>query len=195
MKVKLTKLILVPTLICFIISYLLDMKFLSSTPIYLTPIFFGIILGSFNYKYYRHKIYFNQIIQVVFISTIISFLCLFFVMTSYLLIVEIIDILIESLSITFGKESISKLAIFFSIYLVAPLSIILTFKGIFIYPKGKTTKILILASLVVFILFGYLFYKGIRVYELSLLWMPLIVFSIQLIIYQKEIFKVDKKLD
>ena len=42
MKVKLIKLILVPTVICFIISYLLDKKFLSSTPIYLTPIFFGI---------------------------------------------------------------------------------------------------------------------------------------------------------
>ena len=114
-------------------------------------------------------------------------------MTSYLLIVEIIDILIESLSITFGKESISKLAIFFAIYLVAPLSIILTFKGIFIYPEGKMTKCLILASLIIFILLGCLIYKEIIVDKLSLLWLPLMVFSVQLIIYQNEIFKVDKK--
>lgn len=189
MKVKL---ILVPTIVCFIISYLLDKKFLSSSPIYLIPIFFGIILGYFNSKYYRYKIYFNQIIQVVFISTTISFLCLFFVLISYLLIVEIINIFIESLSITFGKESISKLAIFFSTYLVAPLSIIFAFKSIFMYPKGKITKFIILVFLTVFILLGFLIYKEIIVNKLSLLWFPIMVLSIQLILYQKEVFKTKK---
>jgi hypothetical protein len=184
--------VLFPTIICFIISYFLDKKYLSSTPIYLMPIFFSIIVGSFNYKYYRHKIYFNQIIQVVFISTIIAFLCLLFVMISYLLIVEIIDILIESLSITFGKESISKLAIFFTSYLVAPLIIIFAFKGIFVYPKEKTTKIIIVASLVVSFLLGYLIYKEIIVNKLSFLWFPIMILSIQLILYQREIFKLDK---
>lgn len=192
MKVKLVKIILVPTIICFIISYFLDKKYLSSTPIYLMPIFFGVILGSLNYKYYKHKVYFNQLIQVVFISIIISFLCLFFVLISYLLIIEILDIFIESLSMALGKESISKLAIFFTSYLVAPLIIIFTFKGIFEYPKEKTTKIIILASLVVSILLGCLIYKEIIVNKLSLLWFPIVILSIQLILYQREIFKLDK---
>jgi hypothetical protein len=192
MKVKLVKLILVPTLICFIISYFLDKKYLTSTPIYLMPIFFGIILGSFNSKYYRHKIYFNKIIQVVFTSIIISLLCLFFVLISYLLIVEILDILIESLSMALGKESISKLAIFFTIYLVAPLIIIFAFKGMFVYPKVKTTKIIIIVSLMFSLLLGFLIYKEIIVNKLSLLWFPIMILSIQLILYQREIFKLDK---
>jgi hypothetical protein len=156
------------------------------------PIFFGIILGSFNSKYYRHKIYFNKIIQVVFTSIIISLLCLFFVLISYLLIVEILDILIESLSMALGKESISKLAIFFTIYLVAPLIIIFAFKGMFVYPKVKTTKIIIIVSLMFSLLLGFLIYKEIIVNKLSFLWFPIMILSIQLILYQREIFKLDK---
>jgi len=194
MKARSVFSIFLPSIILFLISYLLDKKYLLSSPIYLMPLFFGIVLGSFNYKYYRHKIYFNQAIQVVLISIIISFICFVFAVFSSPLLANVIDFLFEKFSITFGKESIARLSLFFVIYLVAPLSVLLTFKSVFAYPKGKITKILIIGALVLFVLLGYFsFYKeSILSDELGLLWMPLMAFSIQLIIYQKELKTIFK---
>lgn len=188
MKVRSVFSIFLPSVILFFISYLLDKKYLLSSPAYLMPLFFGIVLGFFNYKFYKHKIYFNKAIQVVLISVIVSFFC--FVLAAFLfpLLANIINFLFEGFSITFGKESIARLSLFFVIYFIAPLILVWTFKWIFIYPKGRTTNFLIIISLLVFTLFGYFFYyKNIIGYELSLLWMPLMALSLQLILYQKEL--------
>ncbi|MEE1961484.1 hypothetical protein V1387_02215 [Allomuricauda taeanensis] len=185
MKIRSAFSIFLPSIILLLTSYFLDKKYLSSSPIYLMPLFFGVVLGFFNYKFYKHKIYFNQAIQVVLISVIISFLCFVFAAFSYPLLANVIDFLFEKFSIKLGKESIARLSLFFAVDLVAPLSVLLTFKGVFAYPKGIITKILIAGTLIVFALLGYLSFFINN--ESSLLWMPLMAFSIQLILYQKEL--------
>ena len=69
-------------------------------------------------------------------------------------------------------------------YLVAPLSLLLTFKGVYKYPKEKTTKVLIIVSLIMFTLLGCLSYY---IDELGLLWMSFMAFALQIILYQKEL--------
>lgn len=168
--------------------YLLDKKYLSSSPVYLMPLFFGFLIGLFNYKYYRHKVYINKPIQVVILSVIISYLCLIFSLFSYISLVYIMDYLFEILTVTFGKESTSRLAILLTMHLVTPISLLLTFKWMFATPKGKITNLIIIIFLFMFSLFGYFFYyRSILLYEFSLLLLPLVILSIQLIIYQVEL--------
>lgn len=176
--------ILFPAVICFFITYLLDNKYLSSSPIYLMPLFFGVVLGFFDYKFYKRKIYFNQIIQVTLISIIVSFFSFFLGVFSYLILVYTIDFLFEILPVTLGKDTISRLSILLAVYLVSPLSLLLTLKGIYKYPKGKTTKVLIIVILIIFTLLGSIDYY---INELMSLLMPLMLISIQVILYQKEL--------
>lgn len=187
MMVKLIKSILIPTIICILLSYMLDKKHIATYPAYLMPLFFGIVLGLFNYKYYRHKIYFNQPVQVILISIAISFFCFIFAVFSYPLITNVIGFLFERLPITFGKEAISRLSIYFAMYLVAPFTVLFSFKCVFLFPKGKTTNILIITTLIVFVSLGYIIYIEIVGDKLNLLWMPLMALSLQLIIYQSEL--------
>lgn len=188
MKPKLFFLIFSPSIIYFLVMYILDKKDLLSTPIYLMPLFFGILIGLFNYKCYRHKVYINKPIQVVLLSVIISYLCFVFALLTYLFAVNIINYLFEILSVNLGKESISRLAMFFTMSLVTPISLLFSFKWIFEHSKGKISKLIIIIFLFMFSLFGYLFYyKSILSYEFSLLWLPLVILSIQLIIYQDEL--------
>ncbi|MFI2741242.1 hypothetical protein ACG2LH_00770 [Zhouia sp. PK063] len=184
MKAKLIFSILLPSIILFIISYLLDMKFLTSSPAYLMPLFFGFVLGIFNYKFYKRKIYFNQAIQVALISIIISYICFIIALFSFPLLTKIINLLVENPSKIFRGEQISDLSLFLSVYLLTPIYVILSFKSIFKYPKSRTTIIIFVITLITFLLLGYLTYYIDKAY---LLWMSIMIFFIELIIHQKEI--------
>ena len=188
MKVKTIYSIFFPAVIYFLVMYILDKDYLSTSPIYLMPLFFGILIGLFNYKYYRHKIYINKPIQVVLLSVIISYLCLVFLLLTFLLMVNILDYLFDTLSVNYGKETIARIAILFTMYLFTPISLLFSFKWVFRYPKGKITKLIIIIFLFIFILFGYFFYyRSILSYEFSLLWLPFVILFIQLILYQDEL--------
>ena len=183
MNIKLILSILLPSIILFVIQYFLEMNILTNAPAYLMPLFFGIVIGVFNYKYYRHKIYLNQTAQAILISIIISYACFYFAMFSYVLIVYSFGYLIDLLPITLGKGSISNFSICLVISLVAPLSLLFAFKSVFTEPKGKTKKAIITAILAVLLSFFYYTTNSI----VFLLWMPLVALSLQLVIYQKQI--------
>jgi len=207
MKVKLIISIFLPTIICFFISYLLDKRYLSSTPAYLMPMFFGTVLGFFNNKYYKYKIYFNRTLQVILICIGMSYLCFSFSFFLIPILSDFIRYLIENFSTQYSNGLILRLSIkgflsriyiyiYTTIYLIAPISILWSFNYIFKYLKSKFAWITTLTFLGLFSVLGYFLKNVISSDTLQmLLWMPLMIFPIQLILYQKELkslFKPEK---
>ena len=149
MNIKLIVSILLPSLILYVIQYFLDMKILTITPADIVPLFFGIVIGAFNYKNYRYKIYFNQTVQAILISIIISYACFYFTMLSSVLIAYFLDCLylIDLLPSMLVKSSIASLSICLAMNLVAPLSLLFAYKRVFAAPKGNTKKGVVTAVL------------------------------------------------
>ena len=189
MNIKLILSISLPSIILFVITYILDMKILTNTPIYIMPLFFGIVIGAFNYKYYRYKIYFNQTVQAILISIIISYACFYFAVFSFVLIAYFLDCLylIDLLPKMLGKESRASLSICLAMNLVAPLSLLFAYKRVFTVTKGKTKNgvITVVLTTILTVLLSFFYYNINSI--VLLLWMPLVALSLQLVIYQKEI--------
>ena len=165
------------------------MKILTNSPIYIMPLFFGMVIGAFNYKNYCYKIYFNQTVQAILISIIISYAGFYFTVFSFVLIAYFLDCLylIDLLPSMLGKSSRASLSICLAVSLVAPLSLLFAYKRIFSAPKGKTKKGVITAVLttILTVLLIYFYYNKNSV--IGLLWMTLVPLYLQLVIYQKEI--------
>lgn len=195
-KILLLVNITVPSILCFLVSYFfLYLKILTPSPGFLVPLFFGIILGAFNSKYYGYKIFFYRTLQVILISIGISYLCFSFSFMLIPILVQFKDYLFKILSIKFElvRGSIYELYEFSSLYIIAPLSILLSYKYIFKFPKRNLTRIISLAFLVFFPVLGYVLKNIISSDTLQmLLWMPLMILPIQLILYQKELKRLFK---
>jgi hypothetical protein len=165
------------------------MKILTITPADIMPLFFGIVIGAFNYKNYRYKIYFNQTVQAILISIIISYAGFYFTMFSSVLIAYFLDCLylIDLLPSMLGKSSRFSLSICLAMNLVAPLSLLFAYKRVFSAPKGNTKKGVVTAVLttILTVLLIYFYYNKNSL--IVVLWITLVPLYLQLVIYQKEI--------
>jgi len=180
--------ITLPPVLCFFISYILSFEIITSAPGYLMPLFFGIIIAIFNFKHYKQKIYFISVLQVLFVSVIISYLCLYLSILLLPLFSSLIGHLSDVIHIPYKKIYVSKFYIFTSVYVIAPVSVLWSFSYIFKYPKIKFTRVTIFTFLVLFPVLGYFLKNVISSDTLQmLLWMPLMILPIQLILYQEDI--------
>lgn len=183
--------IVLPSVLCFLFSYFfLYLKSIKPSPGFLVPMFFGTILGIFNYKYFKYKIYFNRVLQVILVCICVSYVCFIFSFFVIPIIAQFKDYIFRTFTIEFEliTGSIFELYEFFSMYIIAPLTILLSFKCIFKFPKRYLTKIIFLVFLVFFLVIGYLLKFIVSSDTLQmLLWMPLVILPIQLILYQENI--------
>lgn len=180
--------IVLPSILCFLIGYILNLEITSSDPGYLMPLFFGIIIAIFNFKHYTQKIYFISVLQVLFVCVIISYLCLYLSIFLLPLFFSLISHISDMIHVPYEKVSISRLYIFTSVYIVAPVSVLWSFSYIFKYPKIKFTRITIFTFLVLFPVLGYLLKNVISSDTLQmLLWMPLMILPIQIILNQEKL--------
>lgn len=176
-----------PMIVCLITMILMNHIQLITTPLYFMPFVFGLVIGLFNFRFYIRKIFFYKPAQAIIVSVLLSYICFFMVLFSYLVLTFFMNFS------PINKESSSRMALFITIYFVTPLILLISYGYIFSYPKTKLTIIFSLIFLIVFLLIGYDYYYLKYFFNDNFknlpirLWLPLMTLVFQLILYQKEL--------
>ena len=163
---------------------------------YYMPLIFGFIIGLFNSKFYKWKVYFYRPLQVIITSILISYLSFLFTMYSFPLLAPVLEDLVILLKITNNKNNITlEILINYWVFAVAPIVVFFVYKIIFYYPKKMLTVIILLITLLIFGMMGYFSYHnfGKISYVIHLLWQPLMALALQLILYQEEVKDLFRK--
>jgi hypothetical protein len=147
--------IILPFILCFLVTYILILKIIISVPANLLPFGFGIVIGVFNYNYYKYKIYFLNVLQVVIICIIISYLCFYFSLLLFPILSLFFQYILELLEMSYSKERYNFLYIPITVNFIAPYSLFFAHKFIFNFPKTKFTKVSILTFLILFPISGF----------------------------------------
>jgi hypothetical protein len=185
--------IVLPFILCLLVTYMLSLKIITSAPAYLMPLGFGIVIGVFNFKKYIYKIYFLNVLQVVLICITISYFCFYFSLLLFPLISIFIEYVLEFFGINLYHDRYNFLFIPVTVYFIAPYSLFFANKLIFYFPKTNFTKVTILFFLLLFPTLGFILETVDTSEPLqTLLWMPLVILPIQLILNQKEIIEIFK---
>ncbi|MGS2761683.1 hypothetical protein [Sinomicrobium sp. M5D2P9] len=152
------------------------------------PLSFGLIIGLVNWDIHKFK----PIIGV-FLSLLISYITFFMAYYSLVVTQRTFEFL--------GEDSGKILAVITSAFIIAPLLVFFAYKFIFHIPKTNFTFLIIISSVVILVL-GFLYFMN---YLDSLperrdlnkpilnqysLWQIIMALAIQLIIYQKQVFKL-----
>lgn len=156
------------------------------------PISFALIISVINWDNSQLKPVYSLILNII--SSFIIFL-IFYITSLFL---------IKGLSPLLGENLSSLIGFTLGAFILAPIAVFLTYnKFIFLFPKTKLTIYLMIISIIILtiisITFFYCsdngFYDFLKKFNVDhyVLWQIVMTLTIQLIIYQKELFS--KKQD
>ena len=178
-KIKLILKIATPSILCAILILITKM------PIEYYPLSFGLVLGILNWNVHKYNSYLGT-----FLSIITSYASFFIGYFSFPIIAEILKPL-------FDEDKSTLIAMTIAPFIIAPLVAFFLYKFIFNFPEKKVTLIVIISSifLLVFISLIHIWnsetiqleYEFNEILNSYTLWQIVMLLTIQLLIYQKEI--------
>jgi hypothetical protein len=167
--------IVLPSIICFLLIRI------AKIPFSFYPLSFGLIIGIINWNVHKYNPYLGAISSVIISYTAFYIAYFSFVITGGI--------------VSFMGDSGSVLGLTISTYVIAPILVFLFYKFIFKMSNSKLTMLIVIISIFVLVLQNYFFYSN-ELNKESLnsftAWQIVMALALQLIIYQKEIFKTKK---
>jgi hypothetical protein len=163
---------------------------ITKIPIEYYPLSFGFVLGILNWNVHKYNSYLGTVLSII--ASYTSFFIGYF---SFSIITEILKPL-------FSEDKSILIAMTVSPFIIAPSVAFLLYKFIFNFPEKKVTLIVIVSSifLLVFISLIHIWnsetiqleYEFNEILNSYTLWQIVVLLTIQLIIYQKEIWNKQK---
>ena len=128
---------------------------LTDAIVYWTPLVFGMTIGFFNAESFKPKTFLNRYVQSIIYATLLAYGILIMMALSFLLLAYIIETFVYDNSL---PRETSPYVIIFIVYVIAPLTTMALFGGIYKYRSGLITRLVIFSILLINLFIAFLEY-------------------------------------
>jgi len=150
------------------------------------PLSFGLIIGFINWK--AHK--FKPLLGVL-LSVLISYISFFIALFSSFIFGYIREFIMGMTNFVISDTTIRNFSLIITSFIFAPLLVFFFYKYIFYMPKTKLSLIIKITTVIILVLISCIFIN-IEQMDISnsfFLWQIIMALAVQIIIYQKQLFK------
>lgn len=171
--------IVLPSIICLLIFYFYKINF------YLFALPIGLLLAFANYTYFKKNRYLKSFLSIV-ISYVIFII-------GYIVVLVLGSLLNNSFS-----DLGSILALILAAFCISPILLFYSLNLLYKFPKTSFSLLVRIISILLLVIYTtYLFWDGnLEYFKIGeknyllnpyIIWQPLMLFSVQLILYQREL--------